>query len=95
MPGARVTVTYDGITSSFVMALDGRTIIEAADQAAIDLPSQCRAGICGTCRGRLVRGEVDMRDASALDSDEIAAGWVLACQSVPRTAEIALEFDDV
>lgn len=94
MSSAHVTVTYNGTTSSFVMSLDGRTIVEAADEEAIELPSQCRAGICGTCRGRLVSGEVVMRDSSALDTEELAAGWVLACQSVPRTAQVVLEFCD-
>lgn len=94
MSGVLVTVAFSGNTSTFAMAMDGRTIIEGADAAGIELPSQCRAGICGTCRGRLVRGEVRMLDNMMLDDAQLAAGFVLACQSLPLTAEIALEFDE-
>lgn len=94
MPSVLVTVAFSGNTHAFGMAMDGRTIIEGATAAGIELPSQCRAGICGTCRGRLVRGEVRMLDNMALDDAELAAGFVLACQSLPLTEEIALEFDE-
>lgn len=74
------------------MAMDGRTLIEGADAAGIELPSQCRAGVCATCRSRVLRGQVQMRDSSALEADEIAAGFVLACQSIPLSEDIELEF---
>ena len=76
------------------MPMDGRTLIEGADAAGIELPSQCRAGVCATCRTRVVNGRVQMRDSAALEPHELAAGFVLACQSVPLTEELALEFDE-
>lgn len=90
---ARVSYSFAGEIGSFVMPMDGRTLIEGADAAGIELPSQCRAGVCATCRGRMVRGQVQMRDSSALEPHELAAGFVLACQSVPMSEDVALEFD--
>jgi ring-1,2-phenylacetyl-CoA epoxidase subunit PaaE len=94
MSMSRITVTFEGATHSFAMARGDRTIIEAADEAGVELPSQCRAGICSTCRGKLTLGEVYMRDSMALDASELAAGFVLACQSMPLTDEVAIEFDE-
>jgi ring-1,2-phenylacetyl-CoA epoxidase subunit PaaE len=94
MNTARVTYAFAGAVGSFAMPMDGRTLIEGADAAGIELPSQCRAGVCATCRTRVVNGRVQMRDSSALEPHELSAGFVLACQSVPLTEELALEFDE-
>jgi ring-1,2-phenylacetyl-CoA epoxidase subunit PaaE len=75
------------------MASNGLTVMEGADAAGIELPSECRAGMCATCRARLTSGRVHMRSNMALEEHEIAAGFVLACQSEPFTDEIALNFD--
>jgi ring-1,2-phenylacetyl-CoA epoxidase subunit PaaE len=90
----RVTFTLDGRSSTFDMSSNTLTIIEGADAAGIELPTQCRAGICATCRARLVSGAVHMRDQMALDDREIADGFVLACQSEPRSNEITVNFDE-
>jgi ring-1,2-phenylacetyl-CoA epoxidase subunit PaaE len=89
-----VTYTFDGETDVFDMTSHGLTIVEGADAAGIELPTQCRAGICSTCRSRLVSGQVHMRERLALDDREIAAGFVLACQSEPRSNEIVINFDE-
>ena len=94
MSQVRITFTFDGRTRSFSMASSGLTIMEGADAAGVELPSQCRAGICATCRARLTSGRVHMRSNSALEEREIAAGFVLACQSEPLTDDLALNFDD-
>ena len=94
MNTALITYSFAGAAGSFAMPMDGRTLIEGADAAGIELPSQCRAGVCATCRSRVVRGRVQMRDSSALEPHELAAGFVLACQSIPLTEDIALEFDE-
>lgn len=94
MSTARILYAFSNAVGSFSMPMDGRTLIEGADAAGIELPSQCRAGVCATCRTRVVSGRVHMRNSSALEPDELAAGFVLACQSVPLTEELALEFDE-
>jgi ring-1,2-phenylacetyl-CoA epoxidase subunit PaaE len=94
MSTTRVTFAFADAVGSFEMLLDGRTLIEGADAAGVELPSQCRAGVCATCRTRVVSGRVQMRDSSALEPHELAAGFVLACQSVPLSDEVALEFEE-
>ncbi|MEQ1907816.1 MAG: iron-sulfur cluster-binding domain-containing protein, partial [Vicinamibacterales bacterium] len=62
----------------------GQTILEAAEGNGVDLPSLCRAGVCGTCRVRVTKGEVDC-DTTTLDASELSQGYVLACVATPRT----------
>lgn len=62
----------------------GRTVLEAAEDAGVDVPSLCRAGVCGTCRVRVAAGEVECESA-ALAADEVDAGFVLACVATPQS----------
>lgn len=54
-------------------------ILEAAEDAGLDLPYECRAGVCTTCVGKLETGKVDQEEGEALEEDEIAEGYVLLC----------------
>ena len=58
-----------------------------------DAPFACRNGVCGTCRMRVVRGEVAMAQNFALELSDLGAGFRLACQSVPSTPELEIDFD--
>ena len=60
-------------------------ILEAALAVRSDAPFACKGGVCGTCRAKVVEGEVEMDTNYALEPDEIAAGYVLTCQSHPTT----------
>jgi ferredoxin len=62
----------------------GQTLLEAAEQADVDLPSLCRAGICGTCRVKVTNGDVQCSSAT-LDADDQRNGYVLACVSTTDT----------
>jgi len=62
----------------------GRTLLEAAEAGGIDIPSLCRAGVCGTCRTQVIDGIVDC-DSITLDDDDRAQGFVLACVATART----------
>ena len=64
---------------------EGEAIVDAALRAGLDLPYSCRGGMCCTCRAKLVEGEVEMIQNYSLEPWEIAAGYVLTCQSHPLT----------
>lgn len=59
------------------------TLLDQAAKQGIDLPWSCRAGICGSCRCRLSKGDVDHPAAPALDDAARARGEILACCAVP------------
>ncbi len=92
-PAASVTVLLDG-RSTTVAVPEGETVLDGAQRARPDLPFACKGGVCGTCRGRVVSGEVTMRRNFALEPAELAAGFVLTCQSVPVTADVVVSYDD-
>jgi ring-1,2-phenylacetyl-CoA epoxidase subunit PaaE len=90
----QVTVVMDGRRRSFAMASDGTTVLEAAEQAGLELPYSCRAGVCSTCRTRVVRGAVTMMTNYALEPWEVEAGYVLCCQALPAAPELELTYDE-
>jgi ring-1,2-phenylacetyl-CoA epoxidase subunit PaaE len=91
--GAEVTVILDGRTST-VTVPPGMPVLDGAQQVRPDLPFACKGGVCGTCRARVVSGAVRMRRNYALEDDELAAGYVLTCQSLPTTDAVTVDYDD-
>ncbi len=59
----------------------------------VDVPSSCGEGVCASCECRVVEGEVTMVDNQILDADDIAEGYVLACQAVPVTRQVRISLD--
>ncbi|HEX4267931.1 MAG TPA: 2Fe-2S iron-sulfur cluster-binding protein [Steroidobacteraceae bacterium] len=92
---AEVTIVMDGRRRSFTMPMNGETILDAAARAGLDLPFSCRAGVCSTCRTKVVRGEVAMDQNYALEEWELQQGYVLACQSRVKTPVLELDYDEV
>ena len=94
VPATQVTVVMDGRRRSFSMTPGGATVLEAAERAGLELPYSCRAGVCSTCRTRVVRGSVNMTTNYALEPWELEDGYVLCCQALPTTPELEITYDE-
>jgi ring-1,2-phenylacetyl-CoA epoxidase subunit PaaE len=81
------------VVSSFPLAAEGDTILTAALKQGIDLPFACKGGVCSTCRAKLQEGKVLMDRNYALESEEVAKGFILTCQSHPTTDKVFVDFD--
>lgn len=90
---AQVSIQLDGIVSQFELDFNGETILNAAMKQGIDLPFACKGGMCCTCRAKLESGEVDMDHNYALEHEEVEAGFILTCQSHPRSETLFVNFD--
>lgn len=90
--GGMVSVTLNGRGGSWPWR-DGETVLETVLRNRADAPYACKGGVCGTCRTQLVSGEVRMDRNFALEPEELAAGYVLACQSHPATETVEVDFD--
>jgi ring-1,2-phenylacetyl-CoA epoxidase subunit PaaE len=91
---ATISVVMDGRRRSFFMAPTDASVLEAAERAGLELPFSCRAGICATCRTKIVAGEADMTHNIALEPWEVDAGFVLCCQARPTTPSLEVSYDE-
>ena len=69
------------------------TILDAALDNALDAPFACKAGVCSTCKCKLVSGEVEMMTNHALEDYEVEAGFILSCQSFPLSGRVEVDYD--
>ena len=90
---ASVTLIQDGTQFDFLLPSDGSTVLDAAMRAGADLPYSCKGGVCSTCKARVLEGAVEMDINYGLEPDEVAAGYVLTCQSHPKTKRLVVSFD--
>jgi ring-1,2-phenylacetyl-CoA epoxidase subunit PaaE len=89
---ASLTVILDGRSTTLTLP-PGTPVLDGAQRARPDLPFACKGGVCGTCRAKIVAGEAAMRRNYALEQRELDAGYVLTCQAVATTDEIAVDYD--
>lgn len=89
---AIAAITLDGSTRTITMAKDV-SILDAALQNAIEAPYACKAGVCSTCRCKVIEGEVEMVANHALEDYEVEKGYVLSCQSYPLTDRVVVDYD--
>ncbi len=93
-PAAIATLILDGARIDVPVAA-GETIIDAAVRMGRDPPFSCKAGMCCTCRARLVDGKVEMAANYSLEPWETEAGYVLTCQARPLTDHVVVDYDQV
>jgi ring-1,2-phenylacetyl-CoA epoxidase subunit PaaE len=91
---ARITLVRDGLSREIPFSKGQPSILDAASSAGLEVPYSCTSGVCGTCRAKLIEGEVRMERNFALDKNEVAAGFVLTCQAHPLTERVVLSFDE-
>jgi ring-1,2-phenylacetyl-CoA epoxidase subunit PaaE len=89
---AKVTVNVYGHSATFNVDKD-TTILKAAMKNGVDPPYSCTVGVCTTCRAKVHKGQVFMTEREGLTDDEIEQGYVLTCQSLPRSSEIDLTYE--
>ncbi|MEX0645980.1 MAG: 1,2-phenylacetyl-CoA epoxidase subunit PaaE [Parvularculaceae bacterium] len=87
------TIILDGAARSFEMAKSGQSVLEAAIAANLDAPFACKAGVCSTCRAKVIEGEVEMEANYALEDYEVKRGYVLTCQSRPLSDRLVVDYD--
>ncbi len=89
---ATISVSLDGSTRTVTVGKDV-SVLDAALENSIDAPYACKAGVCSTCRCRVLEGEVEMVTNHALEDYEVAKGYVLSCQSFPVTDRVVVDYD--
>ena len=92
-PRAKVSVKLDGIMFDFELGFEGQSILDAALKQGADLPYACKGGVCTTCKARLLEGQVTMDVNWGLEPDEVENGFILTCQSHPKTEKVVIDFD--
>ena len=90
---ARTTIMLDGKETTLDVAFSGQSILDSGYAAGLDLPYACKGGVCATCKAKLEQGEVVMDTNYALEQDELEAGYILTCQSHPRSADVYVNYD--
>ena len=86
-------VTVDGRRRKLTFEASKGSILEAARDAGLPAPFACKAGVCATCRAKVVSGKVSMKQNFGLSAEEVAQGFVLSCQAVPLSDDVELTFD--
>jgi ring-1,2-phenylacetyl-CoA epoxidase subunit PaaE len=95
-PGAKSTISLkaDGRFYDFTIPFNSEiSILDAAMQQGADLPYACKGGMCCTCKAKLVEGEVIMDVHWGLEEEEVENGYILTCQSHPKTEKVVVDFD--
>jgi ring-1,2-phenylacetyl-CoA epoxidase subunit PaaE len=88
-----LTVQLDGKAHELRMGRDEK-VLDAALSLGLDLPYSCKAGVCCTCRAKVIEGSVEMEKNFTLEKDEMDHGYVLSCQARPTSDHLVVSFDE-
>lgn len=90
---AKVKVIMDGRETTLDIPASGDSVLDAALDGGLDVPFACKGAVCCTCKARVVEGKVEMAMNYALTDEEVADGYVLTCQTHPRSANVTIDYD--
>ena len=88
-----MTVILDGKEHALLIGPNDH-LLDAALEAGLDLPFSCKAGVCCTCRAKVLEGQTAMDKNFTLEADEMAQGFVLSCQSRALGKTVCISFDE-
>jgi ring-1,2-phenylacetyl-CoA epoxidase subunit PaaE len=91
--GLTMKVTLDGRKRRIPFDAAAGNILDSARLAGLPAPYACKAGVCATCRARIVAGEAEMAARYGLTDEEVAAGYILTCQSIPKGEGLEVDYD--
>ena len=90
---SQVTAMLDGEVVKIELSGTGKSILDALDQAGMDVPFSCKGGVCCTCKAKIIEGSAAMNINYALTDDEVANGYILTCQAHPSSAVLKIDYD--
>ena len=90
---SKITVKVDGRSFDFDLDYNSNNILDAALAEGADLPFACKGGVCTTCKAKLVEGKIEMEVNYGLEPEEVKDGFILTCQSHPRSEKVVVDFD--
>lgn len=90
---SNITVKLDGRSFNFNLDFNSNNILDAALAEGADLPFACKGGVCTTCKAKLLEGKIEMEVNYGLEQEEVDAGFILTCQSHPRSKKVIIDYD--
>ena len=90
---SNVTIKLDGRSFNFNLDYNSNNILDAALSEGADLPFSCKGGVCTTCKAKLTEGKVEMEVNYGLEQEEVDEGFILTCQSHPRSKKVIVDYD--
>ena len=90
----KIIIKVDGLESP-IKGSKEQTILDSALENDIDAPYSCQGGVCSSCIARIKKGKIEMKTNQILTDEEINEGLILTCQSIPKSNNIIIDFDDV